>query len=397
MSSSHLLAIPTRDFDAVVAREGQRIARHLSEALPARLVHLGGEDFASYRLVGRGFVLDLWDRQGQSLESDLQRRDLTVNALALDVDRHRLIDLFTGLGDLEAGLLRAVTTNSFVADPLRALRLARLLAQLPGFSVVRDTTALAREAVHGLEAVANERVHQELRLILSRPEAHRGLALLIELGIYPGLWLGRGAKAGDPGSALIEMTELSACYEQIRQAASILATNTDSTAGLDLSPARWAILFVNLPATQVSPDRALTDFRRAGLLSRREADGVAVLLPWVTLPERESEQRRFLYSTGTLWPVAACYLGARSAAQGRREVWKGWLEGLVDLLRLEGQNLLDPPTLITGHDVQQLLGLGPGPQVGEALARIRRAQVEGRIGTREQALELLKKNWGQFT
>src|SRR5580693_3366996 len=78
-----LLGLPSPDLDAVVAGRGQEIAERLAAALPARLVPLGGKDFAAYRLVADGWVLDLWDRAGTSLRQDLARRDFTVNAMAL--------------------------------------------------------------------------------------------------------------------------------------------------------------------------------------------------------------------------------------------------------------------------------------------------------------------------
>jgi poly(A) polymerase len=61
----------------------------------------------------------------------------------------------------------------------------------------------------------------------------------------------------------------------------------------------------------------------------------------------------------------------------------------VAVLERTGGSILDPPALISGEEVQSLLGIGPGPEVGRALARVREAQVDGRVGTREEARALL--------
>src|SRR5947199_7221350 len=77
-----LLGLSSQDFDAVVSGHGREIAEAMAAALPARFVPLGGKEFAAYRLVAEGFVLDLWDRAEMSLEEDLGRRDFTVNSFA---------------------------------------------------------------------------------------------------------------------------------------------------------------------------------------------------------------------------------------------------------------------------------------------------------------------------
>src|SRR5262249_15286707 len=149
-------------------------------------VPLGGKDFAAYRLVADGLVLDLWDRAGTSLRDDLARRDFTINSMALRVGGAReLSDPFGGSADLEARRLRATTPVSFTGDPLRILRLARLLVQLPGFSAEERTVELAGAAARRLPEVAAERIRVELGLIFAHPEAHRGLALLARVGVYP--------------------------------------------------------------------------------------------------------------------------------------------------------------------------------------------------------------------
>ncbi|HEX2251976.1 MAG TPA: hypothetical protein VHQ65_01750 [Thermoanaerobaculia bacterium] len=153
-----LLGLPSRDHDAVVGGAGREIGAELAATLDAHLVLLGGKAFAAYRLVARDpedWVLDLWDREDMPLADDLARRDFTINAMALPLtgpavssqgEHSGLIDPFGGLGDTAHRLLRATTPASFTGDPLRVLRLPRLLAQLPRFQAAPDTLVLARRA-----------------------------------------------------------------------------------------------------------------------------------------------------------------------------------------------------------------------------------------------------------
>jgi len=99
---------------------------------------------------------------GVTLEQDLARRDLTINAMALAADG-TLIDPFDGERDLRAGVLRHVS-DAFVEDPVRLLRLARLAARFTQFGVAPETEALLRRMVDEgeVDALVPERVWQEL-------------------------------------------------------------------------------------------------------------------------------------------------------------------------------------------------------------------------------------------
>jgi tRNA nucleotidyltransferase (CCA-adding enzyme) len=117
----------------------------------------------------RGFVVHA--DPSVTLQDDLRRRDLTVNAIAEDADG-TLIDPFGGAADLRAGVLRHVS-DAFAEDPVRILRLARFAARWPHFQVADETMVLCRAMVQAGEADAlvAERVWQELSrgLMAARP------------------------------------------------------------------------------------------------------------------------------------------------------------------------------------------------------------------------------------
>jgi tRNA nucleotidyltransferase/poly(A) polymerase len=373
------LGLPIKDVDAVVAGRGREIAQQVAATLPGFFVALGGKEFAAFRVVAEGFELDLWDRAGTTLFQDLERRDFTVNSIALDARTGEITDPFGGLGDLVHRILRATTPASFAGDPLRVLRLPRMLLRLPGFSAEPETVRLARQCSPRLAEVAAERVREELTALFSHAEAHHGLALLIGLDLYPGLWLGAPGEPGPSGSALRELEELPARVLELRQLEPAAA---DGVQGL---AARFSALFRNLP----DPAGSLRRFRDAGYLLRKVADEAALLLSWDALPDSDLGRRHFLHRAGDLWATAACALGARAAARGELDAWRSALSALVELVRQEGGVLFDPPRLVNGAEVQELLGLPPGPGVGKALAAVLAAQVEGRIRTREEAIELV--------
>jgi tRNA nucleotidyltransferase/poly(A) polymerase len=380
------LGLPLKDIDAVVASRGREIAERLAETLPARLVLLGGKEFAAYRLVAEEVDVDLWDRDGTTLHQDLARRDFTVNSFALEARTGTLIDPFDGMGDMERRLLRATTPESFSGDPLRVLRLPRLLLKLPGFAADPDTVKLAQQSVPRLTNVAAERVRDELTFILENPEAHLGVALLIALDVYPGLWLD---KPGAPLPAGTALSEMEALVERIRD---LRHHDTEASDQVDARIARLAVLFRNLPLAQETVRDALVRFRDDGYLTRQTADDVALVLELAALPEEELDLRRFLHRAGPLWPTVFCAFGAGfpPLQEEGLDHWQAVLPRLADLARRDGATLFDPPRLVTGADVQSLLGIPPGREIGRVLDAVREAQVEGRVRTREEAVEVVR-------
>jgi tRNA nucleotidyltransferase (CCA-adding enzyme) len=117
-----------------------------------------------------------------TLEQDLARRDLTINAIAQAEDG-TLIDPFGGRRDIEARVLRHVS-DAFVEDPVRLLRLARLTARLVDFTVAPETMALLRRMVAAgeVDALVPERVWQELARGLMSEQPSRMFMLLRECG-----------------------------------------------------------------------------------------------------------------------------------------------------------------------------------------------------------------------
>jgi len=117
-----------------------------------------------------------------TLEDDLRRRDLTINAIARTADG-ALIDPWGGQDDLRARRLRHVS-DAFAEDPVRILRLARFAARLPEFSVAPETLALARRMVNEgeVDALVPERVWQELSRGLMEPQPSRMFQVLRDCG-----------------------------------------------------------------------------------------------------------------------------------------------------------------------------------------------------------------------
>jgi len=185
-----LLGLPVKDRDWVVVGT-------TPEAMTALGYKIVGTDFPVFlhpetkeeyalarteRKSGKGYKgFTVYAGPDVTLEQDLARRDLTINAMAEDA-AGRLIDLFDGANDLKRGILRHVAP-AFAEDPLRVLRVARFAARF-GYPVAHETQILMRTLVEAgeMETLVAERVWSELERALAEKQPVRFLEVLRECG-----------------------------------------------------------------------------------------------------------------------------------------------------------------------------------------------------------------------
>jgi tRNA nucleotidyltransferase (CCA-adding enzyme) len=186
-----LLGLPAQDRDwvAVGATPEELVAagyRPVGKDFPVFIDPRTGEEVAlarTERKSGRGYHGFVFHTASDvTLEDDLRRRDLTINAMARDA-AGTLIDPFGGERDLREGVLRHVS-SAFAEDPVRLLRVARFAARLPRFRVAGETLALMRQLVESGEADAlvAERVWQELARGLMAERPSRMIQVLRDCG-----------------------------------------------------------------------------------------------------------------------------------------------------------------------------------------------------------------------
>ncbi|MBW2086982.1 MAG: hypothetical protein JRI54_13290, partial [Deltaproteobacteria bacterium] len=129
-----ILKKEVNDLDLTTAGPLDITARQLSSALETRAIPLGRAPKQTLRFALPELIIDLVPLEGGNIETELARRDLTINAMAVefrpDRDRIRLIDPWSGLEDLKQKKARFVSEAVVLADPLRLLRLFRFAATL---------------------------------------------------------------------------------------------------------------------------------------------------------------------------------------------------------------------------------------------------------------------------
>lgn len=178
-----LLERPVGDLDVAVAGDAAAAASALARPTGATRFRLSRE-FGAWRVQGGRlpYVVDLTPLQGGTLEEDLARRDLTVNALAVPAaGGWGIVDPHGGLDDLRGRRLRLVRATALADDPVRLLRAARLAEEL-GFALDQELVARARSDARRVWQAPGERLAGELARIMRLRHPDRALRMLDELG-----------------------------------------------------------------------------------------------------------------------------------------------------------------------------------------------------------------------
>jgi len=183
------LAVKDRDHVVVGATPAQMVElgyRAVGKDFPVFLHPVTHEEYAlarTERKVGRGYKgFQVFASPEVTLEEDLARRDLTVNAIARS-ESGELIDPYQGITDIGRKVLRHVSP-AFVEDPVRILRVARFSARFADFSVAPETMALMRTMVEEgeVDALVPERVWQELSKGLMESKPSRMFEVMRDCG-----------------------------------------------------------------------------------------------------------------------------------------------------------------------------------------------------------------------
>jgi len=338
------------------------------------------------------------------IETDLSRRDFTVNALAirLDDDTPEMIDPFGGLADLAAEVLRCPLDPaiSFGDDPLRMLRLFRFVSTL-GFTPAADAVEAVGSMAGRLSVVAVERIQTEFDKLMTGE--HVGVALwgLVDSGLA--------------AEFFPELPALAVEQDPVHRHKDVLAHTiavVEKTSP-DLTLRLAALLHdIGKPATRRfdGDDVSFHHHEAVGARMARErltalryptriVDDVAELVFLHMRPHTykmgwtDAAVRRYVRDAGSLLPLlnelVRCDVTTRSAARARAiERRIDELEERIDELRAREEiDAMRPP--IDGHAVMAHLGISPGPVVGEAMAMLLEHRIEHGPYSEDEAHRML--------
>ena len=365
------------DLDFVLPVDAIETARMLADYYKAGFVVLdAGRQIA--RVVFPQATVDLAKQEGDSLETDLHRRDFTINAIAYNPRAREFIDPLQGIADIQTGTIRMVKAANLEDDPLRLLRGYRQAAQL-NFAIEPKTQAVMRQLAPLLGEIAAERVQVELGYLLKSAQGTPWLTAA---------WKDNLLQTWFPDATAQGLTQVAA----IDQAAIVLEETWQSL-GVELATlisGKSASLFsLAKLASLLNPEPETAEEQLQRLKYSRAEIRVAVttlkhlprLLSYSSFGMSIRDQYFLFQEVGSIFPALAV---TAVAAEMPVEA----LTPLINRYLNPNDRVAHPKALITGNDLMRSLDLAPGQQIGKLLAEIQLAQAEGKIATREQALEL---------
>ena len=407
----HLLGRGSKDLDLATDAHPQEIRRRVEPLADA--VWSVGEKFGTIGLSKDGlkaeittFRADTYDRVtrkpevafGDDILEDLARRDFTINAIARNLLTGELLDPYRGRKDLEARLVRFVgdPPTRIAEDPLRVLRAVRFCAQLD-FELDPTAAVVIGQSVGELQRISWERIRDELDGIVVSPHPRDGLRLLIDLGlaqcVLPELLTLHLPEPGrhhmkDVLEHTLDAVEFIAPDKFLRYAALLHDVAKPETYSADETGAHF-YRHEKLGAAKA----------RAVLARLRQPaafiDQVAKLIedhlrvPFYTSEWSDSAIRRLMFELGDQLEAAIALADAdvRASDPSDYPEFQTRLRELRTRIRGVGEasELARMKPLLTGDEVMSLLGLAPGPKVGEVLQFLLDQQIEGKITTREEA------------
>jgi poly(A) polymerase len=333
-----------------------------------------------------------------SAEEDARRRDFTVNALFLDPESLEVIDYAGGLADLERRVLKTVGDPSerFEEDRLRILRAVRFVSQL-GFEIDRRTFEQVKKRAASLVRVSPERVRDEILRILTGPDPVRGLDLLLESGILAVILPEVAALEGVPqppeyhpeGDVLVHTRLMFKIAGRIEDPILALGVLLHDIGKPPTFTVKERIRFDG--HDKKGAEMAKEVCRRLRLSSDETEEVVELVrehLRFIPVKEmRESTLKRFLRNENIEKHLELHRLDCLASHEDLTSY-----EFCVRKLAEFGREAMKPPPLLNGDDLIAL-GFKPAPLFSEILERLEDLQLEGRLQSREEALEWVKANY----
>lgn len=439
---------PVDDLDLSTPHDSIRLARRIADAL-------SGDVFVLDQTRGIARVLfdtpqgrrhlDVTLFRGETLLEDLQARDFTVNAIAIDLhsDWMDIIDPLDGEEHLHAKVLMLCSEESLANDPVRALRAVRFSAQL-GYRMHPDTVAAVRQQAKRLVLASPERLRDEFYKLLSTPRPVQALRVAMALGVLTAVLPEVASLVDQPQAPPYVADRWNHTLYTIDKLNVILTaispSRTDNTASvfdigmltiqLDRYRARlqqhlndtWVdgrphrpllMLAALLHLVELdhvpSPGlfRSLADLVASRLrLSNAEIKRFSQILGGyraiIDTPQYDAlSTHRYWYPLGEAG-VDALLLGlahilAMYGAELPQALWLERVELAIQWLSAyydRHEQLVEPVPLLDGNELMTALDLQPGRMLGQLLTELREAQVQGLVATREDAIRYARAALG---
>ncbi|WP_341528571.1 CCA tRNA nucleotidyltransferase [Nostoc sp. UHCC 0302] len=375
------------DLDFVIPSNAVKVARAIAKHYKAGFVLLDRERHIA-RVVFPHATADFAQQEGDSLVTDLHRRDFTVNAIAYNPHTQEIIDPLQGYVDLQQGILRMISPANLEDDPLRLMRAYRQAAQL-GFTIEPTTQATIRSLASHLSKVAAERVRVEIGYLLANAQGTPWITTAGEDSLLAPFFKSATREsfsklaAVDKAAALLSQT-----WPQLGVELQEYVRETVKTTWLGI--AKLACLVNQNPEAAEIELQQLT-------YSRIEIRGVTTalrLFAQLKVENMSLREQYFLFQNADIMFPATLVLAVALDNWVEAMFGDKLLGAYTPLINryLNPDDLVAHPTpLVSGKELIIALDIPASPIIGELLTEIAVAKAEGRVTTGEDAIAFARQ------
>ena len=428
----YLMGIESHDRDIIVMDEdAKNFSLKLQKLFDATFVPLDEEN-KIYRLVMSDKInyIDITNPVGGTIEKDLMRRDLTINAIAVNINSGEVVDISGGVTDIKNKCIHCVNEQNFVDDPLRLLRVYRFQS-LYNFSIAPETLSAICKYVELIKKPAFERINYEVLRLFSGRYAHVALENMNKTWLLEEIFpFVKELKQVPPNShhhldllhhSIETVKQIQEIYDNAQDDVKEHLDRVDFGGFSRLAHLKFAgfIHDIGKFSTWTSEEGGRHRFighddvgsKLAGTMlkkmhfSNKQVDYLTKMIKFHIYPSQlmsspqitEKIMMRFVRkmdanSIDNIILAMADRLSARGP-EITDEVVEHNINLLTTLMKfyLDVRETLKPlPIFLTGNDVMEILNIKPSPKLGKIMNSLHEAQLNGDVQTREQAVEFVQ-------
>ncbi len=428
----YLMGIESHDRDIIVMDEdAKNFSLKLQKLFDATFVPLDEEN-KIYRLVMSDKInyIDITNPVGGTIEKDLMRRDLTINAIAVNINSGEVVDISGGVTDIKNKCIHCVNEQNFVDDPLRLLRVYRFQS-LYNFSIAPETLSAICKYVELIKKPAFERINYEVLRLFSGRYAHVALENMNKTWLLEEIFpFVKELKQVPPNShhhldllhhSIETVKQIQEIYDNAQDEVKEHLDRVDFGGFSRLAHLKFAgfIHDIGKFSTWTIEEGGRHRFighddvgsKLAGTMlkkmhfSNKQVDYLTKMIKFHIYPSQlmsspqitEKIMMRFVRkmdanSIDNIILAMADRLSARGP-EITDEVVEHNINLLTTLMKfyLDVRETLKPlPIFLTGNDVMEILNIKPSPKLGKIMNSLHEAQLNGDVQTREQAVKFVQ-------